>query len=181
MGQSTQVGVRTCSGRTPMPMSGLESADGCGNRPRTSGDERRLHRGGGAQNRADDAVLDQRVDPLRWRAWATPGASALDVALDRHPPLAQRRGQDVGGGRRRLDREVMPTPATGDIAWAASPMQSRPGRYRGVSRFTARSGASPRPTRISPHDPPRWAPAARGPRERRPALRPGSRRSCPWR
>jgi hypothetical protein len=31
--------------------------------------------------------------------------------------------------------KLIPTPATGDMAWAASPMQSRPGRYQRVSRL----------------------------------------------
>ena len=30
----------------------------------------------------------------------------------------------------------MPTPPTGDMAWAASPMQTRPGRAQRFSRFT---------------------------------------------
>jgi hypothetical protein len=47
--------------------------------------------------------------------------------VGRRPPFAQRRGKQVRGSHRVLDREVDADAAHGDIACAASPMQSRPG------------------------------------------------------
>jgi hypothetical protein len=56
----------------------------------------------------------------------------LDPAkiVEGQPARRQRTPEQIGHRHRVLEGEIAPHPPSGDIAWAASPMQSSPGRYQ---------------------------------------------------
>ena len=103
---------------------------------------RRRQRLAGRQHPADDAVLHLHLQPLRGAGRKR--APALNAPRDRRASASRRAtgaASMLAAATASWIARLMPTPPTGDIACAASPMQSRPGRYhcRRRSTLTVRS------------------------------------------
>ena len=100
-------------------------------------EQRRLRPLVAGEHAADDPLLDGELQPLRE---AHRESAAL---LDRAQVVVRSTVPALSGAARRLaaatascTARLMPTPPIGDIACAASPMQSRPGRHHCRSRST---------------------------------------------
>jgi hypothetical protein len=96
--------------------------------------ERELEPAAAAEDAADDAALRDDLKALR------DAGRKLAAAL--HPaevsggdrPARSRAARTLAAATAAWIARLMPTPPTGDMAWAASPMQRRPDRYQRRSR-----------------------------------------------
>ena len=104
-------GLRTCSGRKPIPISraGMRASGGTRLNSRTG--QGAVIGASDFENRVDDPLLDR--DLHRLRQARRQGAAALHGGEMRigQRAVAQRHGEDVGGGDGVLDREVDADPA----------------------------------------------------------------------
>ena len=130
----------TCSGRTPRPTKPRGNAL----QPRHRGDQSQRPAGPSAARSpgfsadADDVVLDDRPASAASSAPETRGAAAPRRV---RPPTGNRcasfAASRLAVATASCTARLTPTPPTGDIACAASPMQSNPGRVQRFSRLIA--------------------------------------------
>ena len=135
------------------------------------------------QQPADDPVLRRVLEALDRAAPPAAAAPGPWPAADRHPrPRAIGPARMLAAATASWTATLIPTPPIGDMAWAASPMTSRPGRCQRSSRSSA-TVSSLTSSQLA------IAATSRGERRRDAARRrrgtprgraPAPRRPCPW-
>ena len=130
----------------PTTRAGMRARNGhCVEQPQRP---RRADRLVGVEDLVDHPLLDDDLHPLGQR-----GSAACAALLHRCEMAGRHCARRRSGSASMLaaataswTARLMPTPPTGDIAWAQSPMHRRPGRHQRSSRSTVTVSSLTRPS-----------------------------------